>query len=58
VSPATFFRWLDFSLHFPEGVVGSPRTASPEIGHAIVDAAAERIVDVADRLHASAGAGV
>jgi creatinine amidohydrolase len=49
-SAPTLHRWLDFSRHFPEGVVGSPRAASPEAGEAIAKAAAQRLVEVAERL--------
>jgi creatinine amidohydrolase/Fe(II)-dependent formamide hydrolase-like protein len=50
LAPAALHRWLDFSQHFPGGVVGSPRAASAEAGATIVNAAAARLAALADSL--------
>jgi len=45
-------RWVDLARHFSDGVIGVPREAQPELGARLIEAAAERLVDVAARLQA------
>lgn len=52
-----FTRWNDFSATFPEGVAGSPRMATAELGEIALTTAAERLVAVAHRLAGMAPAG-
>jgi creatinine amidohydrolase/Fe(II)-dependent formamide hydrolase-like protein len=46
----TFTHWNDFSAYFPEGVAGSPRLATPELGEIAIATAAERLVALAHHL--------
>jgi creatinine amidohydrolase len=51
--PAGVHRWLDFALHFPDGVLGAPRTARREFGERLLELASERLIDIAERVRST-----
>jgi creatinine amidohydrolase len=46
-------RWLDFAPYMGDGVLGAPRDADEEFGRMLLQAAAERLADVAGQLRSS-----
>jgi creatinine amidohydrolase len=54
-APARFYKWRDFGRYSPDGVFGRPDEADEDLGHRLIELAAERLVSLADIVRSRAG---